>query len=235
MRSNRFFFALFCLWLILLHGLLILSIVKPYFWVDQQWRFRNAPSEPVRSAVELQRVFRTIDANAEAGRLVLIGDSHFQQMDVGGFNHAVLNYSAGQDTLRHMAERVRQYPNLGKADAVIIWGGFNDLFYRPPSEIAPDMGELLSAIPKGPKIYVWTIAPIGRDLPNGSKNKDIGALNKLYSAYCTARCQLVDVNKILSGNDGYLGDDYDSGDHVHLNANGYRAALTAFEEAKNSK
>lgn len=219
------------LYLTALHALVAAAIFAPEAFADLRSRagFAGA-AEPSDFARRLHAYHLAVDRAAPAGRLVLIGDSHFQRMDAGLLAAPALNFGVGGATLEEMAHRTRDYHSLETARAVIVWGGVNDLLRgQSPETAAEAMTRLLALIPSGRPAIVLAVPPTARGFRDGAINARISTLNGLYRAACRAPCRFVDAG--LAGADGALQGAFDAGDGLHLSARGYERIAAALSAA----
>lgn len=213
--------GLLALYLAVLHVLVFAALFRPQ-WIDnQRWRSGLLQLEPSRVAVKKHQDFLVLERDTTAADYILIGDSHFEQFDTNLLPDRSLNFSIGGDTIRNMTNRVQDYQALGNANAIFIWGGYNDLLKRDVETVAADTGLLLQALAeKGPVIMIGTV-PVGRHNPHKIVNRDIVSLNDYMSETCIAPCHFLNILPALSDAAGNLRKEYARGDAIHLNRGGY--------------
>lgn len=91
-----------------------------------------------------------LDSGSADGRVVFLGSSSFQGLDVSAVTPYGLNLGIGGDTLRGLAERAAGYRSLASARAVWINIGFNDLAQRcelPTNSLADMFAPIPPAVP----------------------------------------------------------------------------------------
>ncbi len=215
--------ALLTIYIVALHLIVAMLLFTPQIIEDQRWRLGLALPEPSAFAIEMHRMHKAVDAAAPDDRVILIGDSHFQRMPAELLPKDTFNFGIGGDTVRHMADRVPDYQSLAKAQAIIVWGGYNDLLRRGPEAIETDMERLIRGLPQDKPIYLLGVAPVGKQNPHGIANGVIEMLNERFSKRCRRPCRYVSLSTALSDENGGLDPKYDSGDGIHLNQTGNAA------------
>lgn len=211
------------LYIAVIHLLLGLALVRPDFIAAQHWRFGLQPPEPSAYVAELHRSFRAIDANLTIKRPILLGDSHFQLMDENLLRQPVVNFGAGHDTLRNMAQRLRDYGPRPAGTPLLIWGGHNDLRRRDADAVVADFRQLIAVAGGYDNIIILAIPPVAANVADGQQlNRNISKVNDAMAAQCQQHCRFINVHDRLADTDGQLAAAYDSGDGVHLNGAGYQ-------------
>jgi lysophospholipase L1-like esterase len=204
-----------------LHVVVALALLRPE-WIDtQRWRAAWLQPEPSPYVTQSHRLFRAIDADAEDGRLLLIGDSQMERLDDEALYLPAYNFAAGGDTMRNIARRVADYRQPGAARAVVLWAGVNDLLHgRDPEDVRAAFERTDRAIPAGKPLWLVSIAPVAAAPRRTELQWKIARTNALLAAACSGRCRFVDLTTRLSAADGALRPVYDSGDGLHLNRSG---------------
>ncbi len=199
--------------------------------------FYNRPSivyahSPIRSAAILSQA----DQAEQVGAVVL-GDSitelsYLPQM-CGG---SVLNAGVGGAKAHEVIELLRDVLQRVKTDRVVIAIGVNDAgksYATSLSSFGDAYRQLVSiAAAAGAKVTVATIAPVGRDLPEGTgvfdeeliKNFN-AEIRKIATEY---HAEVAEVYNDLAGKDGFLPHDF-TADGVHLTKAGYQPWVHALE------
>ncbi|MFN3961101.1 MAG: SGNH/GDSL hydrolase family protein [Parvularculaceae bacterium] len=216
-----------------LHATLVATMLWPDWIEGERWRFGARPAEPASYAARLHAYYQAVDASAAPGRVVLLGDSHFQRMDVGLIGLPALNFGIGGARVSEIAERMRDYRSIIAARAVIVWGGVNDLLAKQtPEQTAADMAALLEGV-RGPKLVLLvSVPPPGKALGPGLARR-VADLNARYAAICESShaCFYVDIHHRLAAPDGALAAAFDAGDHLHLNRAAYGEVATVLKDA----
>lgn len=215
------------LYFVVLQVVAVLAFFAPHRVPYQGWRLKLPPQEPTAYVAERHLYIQWLDKFAEPGAVALVGASHLEGMDPALLERPVLKYAAGGDTLRNTGQRVLSYPNLANSSAIILWLGFNDIAHRGPDEIGADLPMVLDNLPEDVPVITLALAPTSV----ARKKADIAAINALYRPICEqdARCQFLDVIPLLQGPDGGLSPEYDRGDGIHLNRDGYRKLAAAIK------
>lgn len=176
-----------------------------------------------------------LDGASLPGRVVFLGSSTFQGLDVSAVTPFGLNLGLGGDTLPGLVERAAHYRALGEARAVFINIGLNDLMQQCR---LPDMplSTLLSLIPPPtPVIVAGTqgVAPSQHGARcNGQINTLATDLNQQFSTACTQRpgCTFV-PHPITPGVDSPEIRQLQDPDGIHLSANGYRVFIDSLRKS----
>jgi lysophospholipase L1-like esterase len=216
-----------------LHAILIAAMLWPDWIEGELWRFGARPAEPASYAARLHAYYQAVDASAPPGRVVLLGDSHFQRMDAGLIGLPALNFGIGGARVSEIADRIRDYRSIGLARAVIVWGGVNDLFVNhAPEQTAANMAALPEGVP-GPKpVFLASVPPPGKALGPALARR-VADLNARYAAICESShaCSYVDIHQRLAAPDGTLAAAFDAGDHLHLNRVAYGEVAAVLKDA----
>ncbi len=208
-------------YIVALHGVVALALLRPDLIDAQRWRVPWLQPEPSPYGAESHRLFRAIDADAAPGRLLLIGDSQMQRLDTAVLALPAYNFAAGGDTMRDVARRVGAYRQPEKARAVVLWAGVNDLLRgRDPEAVRAAFVRAEAAIPSQTPIWLVSIAPVAAKPARPGLQRGIARANALLAGACRMRCRFIDVTGGLAGADGALRPAYDSGDGLHLNRAG---------------
>ncbi len=97
--------------------------------VGAHYRHNPVSAEAQFRAMQRGQLSR-LDGGSADGRVVFLGSSTFQGLDVSAITPYGLNLGIGGDTLRGLSERAGHYRSLNTARAVWINIGFNDLARR---------------------------------------------------------------------------------------------------------
>ena len=170
-----------------------------------------------------------LDGASLPGRVVFLGSSTFQGLDVSAVTPFGLNLGLGGDTLPGLVKRAEQYRALGEAHAVFINIGLNDLMQQCR---LPDMplSTLLSLVPPPtPVIVAGTqgVAPSQHgERCSEQINTLVTRLNQQFASVCAQRhgCTFVS-HPITPGVDSPEIRQLQDPDGIHLSANGYRVLI----------
>lgn len=205
-----------------LHLVVALALLRPDLIDAQRWRAEWLQSEPSLYVTQSHRLFRAIDADAEGGRLLLIGDSQMQRLDGAALDLPAYNFAAGGDTMRTIARRIADYRQPRAARAVVLWAGVNDLLRgRDPEAVRAAFESAERAVPADTPLWLVSIAPVAAQPARPDLQARIARTNALLAEACRGRCRFVDVTAALAGDGGALRPAYDSGDGLHLNRAGH--------------
>lgn len=176
----------------------------------------------------------TIDALARDGSVVFIGDSITQGLNTEAVADHSINYGIGSDDTAGVLHRLPVYRSLSRASTVVLSIGVNDLYVRSPDQVAANYRQILEAIPAGPHILISAVLPVRESARQawkgwGGKIEALNADLRGLASSCQ-RCAFVDSAAAVRGEEG-LEDRFDSGDGIHLNADGYRAWVAKLKAA----
>lgn len=196
------------------------------------------PAESSFAAVQRGHLLR-LDGASVPGRVVFLGSSTFQGLDVSAVTPLGLNLSIGGDTLAGLSARAARYRSLASARAVVVNIGLNDLL----NDCAMPRSGVDALWPLLPAALPVVVVGVQQIDAQRHKQKCAGALPGLISAYngvlgdaCRARpgCRFV-ANPLGAQGAGGAGAAADSAlreaDGIHLSVAGYRALAAALRRA----
>jgi lysophospholipase L1-like esterase len=182
-----------------------------------KWPQAAAEAKPERR-VDGMRVERVkemsgyIDANAPAGAVVFLGDSHTQRLATTSVTSHGVNLAYGGQTADQLAEALPEYKSLPKAKAVVLMIGTNDILRGEGPKLEDRLRAVVAAIPPSLPL-VWSALPQIR----GKEPK----INSFIRGACAERPGCV----FVPSPEGQLSD------QVHLSANGYRRWESSLRDA----
>lgn len=201
------------------------------------YRAGAAPSaESSFAAVQRGHLLR-LDGASVPGRVVFLGSSTFQGLDVSAVTPLGLNLSIGGDTLAGLSARAARYRSLASARAVVVNIGLNDLL----NDCAMPRSGVDALWPLLPATLPVVVVGVQQIDAQRHKQKCGGALPGLISAYngaladaCGGRpgCRFV-ANPLGAQSVGSAGTDsaLREADGIHLSVAGYRALAAALRRA----
>jgi lysophospholipase L1-like esterase len=178
---------------------------------------------------------RRLDGASAEGRVVFLGSSTFQGLDVSAVTPIGLNLSIGGDTLDGLSTRAASYRSLATARAVVVNIGLNDLF-RDCALPAARIETLFAQIPVGTPIVLLGIQDV--QMSNESRRCG-GAISSLIIEFnrtlmnsCRDRsaCQFV-PSPVFFGMAQDAGEPLQEADGIHLSARGYQLLRLALRHA----
>jgi lysophospholipase L1-like esterase len=166
--------------------------------------------------------------------ILLIGDSITQSLVPSLVHCNAVNFGIGGDTTVGVLERIPKYHSLSRAGAVVIAVGVNDIARRSDEQIVENYNRILSAIPKGPSVFISLILPVDeRSLRESRSLND--RINRINSGLRKLAVQhsafLVDATKDLKDSTGSLNPAFHVGDGVHLSKAGYDVWVNALKQS----
>jgi lysophospholipase L1-like esterase len=218
--------AVFALYLLALHALVLLLLVKTDFSTRAGKTLGWLPPEEFS-----ELYYRTVLAQAARAKTVppggwlLLGDSIVAGLDPSRIAPGAANFGLAGDTVRTLAARLPTLGTLDRAGAIVLGVGVNDLKYRQPAQIAADYTALLAALPRVPVLALLPL-PVDEAGPAALaraylRNALIAALDDAERTACTARprCTPVAAPRVQYGPDGW-----------HLSASGSEALADVLRE-----
>lgn len=173
---------------------------------------------PFQQAAVVQQMRR--DRNLAAGAVVFFGGSHIMSLNVSRITPHGMNFGIGGDTTVGLLTRLPRYQSVGKARAVVVGIGFNDVKKRDAKAIVRNTREILDRIPV--PVVLCGLFPIVPDAAHRSAeterhNAVIRDVNKALRDICKGDCVFVDPHPDLTGREPRLRDP----DGIHLDRTGY--------------
>jgi lysophospholipase L1-like esterase len=215
-------------YLAVLHLGLAYLALSPEGRAGLYWRFPPKEDQTAawRRMVSAQA---RLDATVEPGSIVFIGDSGIQSLNVAAIAPKSINYGIGSDTTAGVKDRLPHYKSLASTQAIVVLIGSNDLAESDVASTGERYAELLSALPRGPKLILIAVLPVDETITRGTKrtNRAIGELNLIIGRLCESRpsCVVVDAGPKLRDEAGNLRRELHVGDGLHLNGAGYRILM----------
>ena len=162
------------LYLVLLHLLLLLVLVKSDFIELAAVKFGKLPKELTPSYYSLLAFQKRVDEQLSADSVIFIGDSLIQGLAVSEIAPNSVNYGIGADTTLGVLTRLGFYKSLSRARIIFIMIGLNDLKRRSNAEIITNYQKILEAMPKDRAVIIGAILPVDEKVSQvGSRNKRI--------------------------------------------------------------
>lgn len=161
-----------------------------------------------------------VTQNTLPGTVHFIGDSFVQGLAVSAVATPAVNFGIGGDTTLGMLRRIPEYPSLRSARAVVLAGGYNDLWRHDDDYIVANYRRILAALPKGVPVVLTALFPVNERIEPAlaGKNRRIAGLNRRLAALCGGwpGCHFLDIGDRLRDGDGQLAAPYQAGDGLHL-------------------
>lgn len=221
------------------HLLLLAALATSDFLprVAQKLGLRNAADFRNRSFYS-----RTLDCQARADAnvpdqaVVFIGDSTIQGLCVSAVAADAVNYGIAGDTTRGVLARLPAYSSLGRARAIVVAAGVNDLGGLPAGKIVRNWTAIADGLPAHVPVFFAAILPVaenGRPRWAGRNRDLIRPLNEQMAAQLARRPNrhFVDPSARLRDATGNLAPDFHAGDGLHLNAAGNAVLIDALGAA----
>jgi lysophospholipase L1-like esterase len=177
---------------------------------------------------------KRIDTCVPEGAVIFVGDSFIQGMCVTEVVPGGINYGIGGDTTQGVLQRLPGYHSIARASAVVLAVGDNDLRRGgEESVIVENYQAILVRLPEQVSVLFCSLTPYSQRAEEVQTNKKITSLNRLAITVCSSRsnCHFIDLYHPLADAQGYLSSQFDDGDGVHLNGEGYRLCIKKIREA----
>jgi lysophospholipase L1-like esterase len=212
--------VIFIAYLVALHALAIYGLASSWR-VQQVWYSLVGAPETDAFQDDTARLLARM-APAAPGAVLFFGDSHVQSLNVAAVTERGVNLGVGRNTTLGMLQRLRGHKLLEGASAVVLHVGINDLSRRAPEEAASYLRRSVAAVPPELGIVVSGAFPAGPGGPD-EINPKVAAYNTALPNVCGGRprCLFLDSAALVRDGKGQLDRRYDSGDGIHLNAEGY--------------
>ena len=191
---------------------------------------------PAASFIETQRGhLARLDSASLPGRVVFLGSSTFQGLDVSAITPLGLNLGLGGETITALAKRIQTYRAPTQARAVVINAGLNDLIQRCR---LPEAGldSAFAHIPPATPTIVLGVQGVDSALHgtrcDGQLPQLIADLNRSLAAACARRpdCSYVPHPIAPDDNTPEIATLRES-DGIHLSPAGYRKIIEALHTA----
>lgn len=210
-------------------GLVAVALAFAAGWVAA----RATAPDPVSFATEQRGHLARLDAASAPGRVVFLGSSTFQGLDVSAVTTHGLNLAMGGDTQAGLARRMAGYRASGAAAAVWLNIGLNDVLQNCALPATP-LAELLAHIPRHVPVLVLAVqslAPARADACGGRANGLVEELNAGQARACATRAGCTFVPHPLDTRDGAADPASWEADGVHLSASGYAQLVSRMRRA----
>lgn len=198
--------------------------------------FERMTSAPAASFMETQRGhLARLDGASLPGRVVFLGSSTFQGLDVSAVTPLGLNLGLGGETIVALAKRIETYRAPAHARAVVINAGLNDLMQRCR---LPEAGldSLFAHIPPATPTIVLGVQGVDPARHgtrcDGQIPRLIADLNRSLAAACARRphCSYV-AHPIAPADNAPELAALRENDGIHLSPAGYRKIIEALRTA----
>jgi lysophospholipase L1-like esterase len=207
-------------------------ISRPYLASQQHSRWYG--KSPYTFYQRTKRIILADSAQqAGAGRVLVIGHSQVERMDVSLLDPRALNLGIEGDSMDGVLERLPDYPNIKTATALIFIIGINDTPIATPDQMKNKAQAILARIPENVPVVWSLILPTNARRTSIFSGDKIIAVNAVWENICMARahCIVSDATSLLAEGSGQLRTAYDLGDGIHLSAAGYAVLRQVLRES----
>lgn len=160
------------------------------------------------------------DLNMLGNAVLFYGDSMVQGLAVQNAYNSAVNYGIGHATSQDVARQLREHRNTGKAAAIVIAVGINDIARGNANQVLPAYQAFFKNIPETVPVIISKIMPVNEtDLRRSGLSEKVTLVNLGLEEICTTnqRVQCLDAGRLLVDADGTLARQYHTGDGLHLN------------------
>ena len=219
---------------VVLAALLILLIAKPQIAERFHKKLGLAKTELRPFYTEMISYQLRQDKNIPPNAHLFVGDSAIQSLCTPCIDPLAINFGIGGDTTRGVLLRLPQYQSLQTARSLFLSAGFNDYKYRDTQKIVENYQQILSLVPEDTYLIIsalWSANPDINQRWIGYPEKT-GELNSALRQLCSERenCYFFDITGLLEDSQGFLKKEYQTGDGIHLNRDGYAIFIDRLKE-----
>jgi lysophospholipase L1-like esterase len=223
--SRIFFVYTIGIYIAILHGILALLVVRPYYAKQTAEWFGFAQSFPNRYFNNMVTFHQRVSGNLPDGSVIFIGDSIIQGLAVNAVADRAVNFGIGGDTTTGAVYRIKSYQNMEAAASIVIAIGINDLAINDKQTIAANITRILNELPAKTLVLLSAILPVDESLDPKLEgyNQRIIAINQELRklAVRNTMVKLVNIGHLLIDSKGQLRSEFHVGDGLHLNSDGY--------------
>lgn len=162
---------------------------------------------------------RRLDANVPAGATLFFGASTVQGLAAAGVRACHANFGIGGETAAELARRLPDYRSPGRAAAIVVMTGLNDVLRGDDDGLGESYRRVLAALPADRPVIMSSLPRLPPGGEAGmSRVAAVTRANSLARAACAARrnCRFVDLHEEMSRPAALT-----EPDGVHLNPAGY--------------
>lgn len=217
-------------YLVCIHVVVVVVLLKSDFLdrVERKLGTYQATLKP-----EITEHYRTMlryqvrmDGNVPGKAVIFIGDSITQGLSVSAVTPLSVNYGIGGDTTVGVLQRLSYYKSIGRAGAVVLAVGINDIKRRSNDEIIKNYKKIIGLVPKHTPVVLSAVLPVDEELREEWHGRNLTRTRKLNTglkklANADDRLFYVDATPRMIDSSGNLSDEYHEGDGIHLNSRGY--------------
>jgi len=201
------------------------------------WCQRQSQASPQAAFASLMRGHLSrLDGASAPGRVVFLGNSTLQALDVSSVTPIGLNLSIGGERLADTLGRAASYRSLGAARALVLNVGFNDLIEDCQTPLATGLNRLLALAGAATPVFLLGVQQPAPDRQPALCGGRIVLLarqyNELLAQVCASRrlCTFV-PNPTTQTPAGGAQPGMLAADGIHLSAKGYAELATRLRQA----
>lgn len=211
-----------------LHFVILYMFYNPYFFENQRWRFGLPDLAQRFKEKALYHDISGVVWINKSNRNIILGDSHFRRFDHSSLNGNFINLAIGGQTSEALNNYASRIPIIQSAHNIILLIGVNDFLRNNsrPKDVFNNLKAIYASLNVKEKIYLVTVPPVGQRF-QGRLTEKIKIYNQMLRDFCSLKdqCSLIDLYPKLSNHD-VLKKDYNIGDDLHLNRQGYKILIT---------
>jgi lysophospholipase L1-like esterase len=199
-------------------------------WRIDKWLGGNRAPQ-LRFEQTLDSLHRRTSSTIPIGSVVVLGDSHMHGAVLPISPRVTANFSIGGVTAQRMAMLASRYDAVQTASAVVFMIGHNDLNEGgTPTDIVRAYGQLLRLTHRVPHRVCIGLLPVNSRL-SSKKSARIASNAEIRAACEQSNAIYVSADHVLADASGSLRPEFDSGDGVHLSAQGYSVLMPLIANA----
>jgi lysophospholipase L1-like esterase len=236
MKSKKTKTVMIVVYLIAIHALLAVALVKP----DIMPRIGLAldvkqPPEDIPFIPMMRGVHAWMDESVPAGATIFLGDSITMALATAAVAPNAVNYGISWQRSDQLIQSMDIYESIARASRVFVMVGTNDVLEGREADIQSRYQTILAKIPVNVEVVMSSIPPVGDVVMYGRKvdDKNVRAVVAIAKTVCEAdtRCRFVNTYEALSTDSkptqGVL-----LPDQVHLSPKGYQLWIEALRRVQ---
>ncbi|WNO09072.1 GDSL-type esterase/lipase family protein [Teredinibacter sp. KSP-S5-2] len=219
----------------ILHAILALLIVRPYYADLFAGKLGLAVYDQNRFYQNMVTFHQRVSGNIPKGAVLFIGDSIIQGLAVNAVAGNAVNLGIGGDTSAGVIRRIEDYRYLESASVIVIAIGVNDLAGASSNQaIVANIETILQRLPSKVKVVLSAILPVDEQASSGllGYNQRIGEINNALNMLAKKHgAVFIDAGADMKDANGNLKRILHIGDGLHLNPTGYQPFIHALQIA----
>ena len=173
------------------------------------------------------------DRQAQDVALVLLGDSHFEFMDIESLPVSAINLGIRGDTVYAIRQRMNDYQTVRQADVIALSLGTNNVAQNVSNRTTVKQIQALTGQYPDKVFLLALLNPLSLDKGFKGFNEELLDLNqRLQKAYAQSdHVRLIPPMAPMQEARFHLGSEYYQADGIHFSPYGYQQWLTQWQPA----